>query len=114
MRDDFDPDRAGTLGFLIDESLEVEDAEGRDDDGNGGDGMEKRGHRVIHRIKRLVDAMTGAHDQASMIKYKELICRLPAKGYGTTELYMTEECLNALIDAGRKAMEKYFVEHPLN
>ncbi|NOQ14129.1 MAG: hypothetical protein GQ583_06580 [Methyloprofundus sp.] len=114
MGEDVDANDAGTLGFLIDESQEVGNTQERNDDEDNGDDLERKGHRVINRIKRLIDTMTGAHDQASMITYKEQICKLPAKGYGTTEFDMSEERLDALIEAGRKAMQKYFLEHPAN
>jgi hypothetical protein len=46
-----------------------------------------------------------------METHKDEICRLPAKGYGTTEFDMSDARLQALIDAGRQAMKAYFDDH---
>jgi NTE family protein len=63
--------------------------------------------RTVQRIKRLVDTMTGAHDKMVMEEFEDLVVRLPAKGYGTTEFDMTDERRQALVAAGQNAMEAY-------
>jgi hypothetical protein len=40
--------------------------------------------------------------------FENLVARMPAKGYGTTEFDMTDERRNTLVKAGRKAMYNYF------
>jgi NTE family protein len=110
---DTDPAANPTLGLLIDEALPVEGsgeaAEETADEEKPGSmlGNVKR-LKTIRRIKRLADTMMQAHDLAAMETHKDQICRLPAKGYGTTEFGMSDKRLQALISAGRKAMKAYF------
>lgn len=93
---------AGTLGLLIDETLPVPGAENTDK-------PPKLAHqlRTVQRVGRLVDTMTGAGDNEQIRSHAKLICRLPAKGYGTTEFDMRPDRLKALIEGGRSAMETY-------
>jgi NTE family protein len=42
-----------------------------------------------------------------MAAHADKVCRLPAKGYGTTEFDMTPERREALVAAGRAAMKKF-------
>jgi NTE family protein len=91
---------AGTIGLLIDESLEVP---GQPKKSQGlGDRL-----KIIKRVTRLVDTMTGAHDNIEIRTHEQLICRLPAAGYGTTEFDMEANRLKALIDAGYTAMKNH-------
>jgi hypothetical protein len=64
--------------------------------------------KTIKRIKNLADTMMQAHDMLAMESHKDEICRLPARGYGTTEFDMSDARLQALVSAGRKAMKAYF------
>jgi predicted acylesterase/phospholipase RssA len=68
--------------------------------------------RTVQRIKRLADTATGAHDKMVMDENKPLVVRLPAQGYGTTEFDMSEERRNALVAAGREAMDLYLDAPP--
>jgi len=93
---------AGTLGLLIDEALVVEGAEDTNKP------PELVGQlRTVQRVARLVDTMTGAQDNSEIRTHEKDICRLPAKGYGTTEFDMSVDRLKALIDGGRKAMSQH-------
>jgi predicted acylesterase/phospholipase RssA len=97
---------AGTLGLLIDEKLTVE----------GADDTVKPpklvGHlRTVQRVGRLVDTMTGAQDNTEIRRHEADICRLPAKGYGTTEFDMAPERLEALINGGRNAMRAHLAKN---
>ncbi len=94
-------DTAGTLGFLIDESLPVP---GQPVEGKGG---LKDELKIVQRVRRLVDTMTGAHDNVEIRKNDHLVCRLPAAGYGTTEFDMELPRLDALIKAGYEATDRY-------
>ena len=96
MGNDADPDANGTLGFLIDETLEVK--------GIPSTAPRHQTLRTVGRVQRLVDTMTGAHDNASIGQHASLICRLPAKGFGTTEFDMPKTKIEALLEAGRIAM----------
>ncbi len=104
------PDRDAVLGFLIDEDLEVEGAPPRPDtseDDDAGIAGNIKKLRTVQRVSRLVDTMRGAHDKQLIAANEELICRLPAKTYGTMEFDMTDERKEKLIDGGQKAMEKH-------
>jgi predicted acylesterase/phospholipase RssA len=97
------------LGLLIDEKLEVP--------------VTSRGFLVnssakvadlaiVRRIERLVDTATGAHDNRVIEEHGDIIVRLPAKGYGTTEFDMDETRLGSLVEAGRRAMETWLATAP--
>ena len=51
-----------------------------------------------------MDTMMGAQDNDEMRQHAAEVCRLPVKGYGTTEFDMPDAKLKALVDAGRNAV----------
>jgi NTE family protein len=89
------------LGLLIDEKLPV----------TKGllvkSSIKLRDLTMIQRLERLVDTATGAHDKLVIEEYANLVVRLPAQGYGTTEFDMSDERRAALVAAGREAMKIY-------
>lgn len=91
---------AGNLGFMIDENLLVPGVDPNPPE-------RKYKLRTATRVSRLVDTMTGAADNTLIKNHEHEICRLPAKGYGTTEFDMDEAKLAALVDAGRRAMAEH-------
>jgi predicted acylesterase/phospholipase RssA len=99
MGEDTDATEALNLGLLIDETLPVAGFEGRP--------VRTNPLKTIRRVQRLVDTMTGARDNASIVEFQDQVCRLPAKGYGTTEFDMPSEKLDALVEAGRAAMRQH-------
>ena len=108
-----DPAGAPNLGLLIDETLPVpnagQPATPKADDSLKADLLQHTKRlRTIQRIKRLVDAMTGSFDQRIINAHGREVCRLPAKGYGTTEFDMSEQRMTALIEAGRVATSQFF------
>jgi NTE family protein len=90
------------LGLLIDENLPV--AKGLFVKINIKPGELK----TVQRLRQLADTVTGAHDKAVIDEYSNLVARLPAQGYGTTEFDMTDERREALVRAGAEAMALYF------
>ena len=52
--------------------------------------------------------MTNARDKTVIDAYKNGVCRLPAKGYGTTEFDMSDERVAALVNAGRQTTHNFF------
>ena len=62
----------------------------------------------MQRIGGLVNTMLEAHDKSVITTFENLVVRLPAKGYGTTEFDMSDERRELLVAAGRKAMKDYF------
>lgn len=104
------PEPARVLGLLIDEDLDVPNAPphlSEEEDEEAGLGGKISKLRTVQRVQRLVDTMRGAHDNQLITANDRLICRLPAKSYGTMEFDMTEERREALIAAGGAAMEAH-------
>jgi predicted acylesterase/phospholipase RssA len=96
---------AGVLGMLIDESLPVHNAPA---EVHSADGLDLGALAVPGRIRDLVDTATQAHDKMIIDSFRDYVCRLPAKGYRTTEFDMTDQRREALVRAGREAMRRYF------
>ena len=65
---------------------------------------------VVQRIRGLADTVTSAHDKFVIEAYRHLVCRLPAGGYGTMEFDMSDERVDALVAAGRSALEAHLAE----
>lgn len=108
---DVSADAADTMGLLIDETLSVDncgspsdDCEDDEKDGLLGD---RRRLKTIKRVTRLINTMMEAHDKQVIEAHADVVCRLPAKGYGTTEFDMSDSRKDALIKAGRRAMEAH-------
>ena len=51
--------------------------------------------------------MLGAHDKSVVEAHKYMVCRLPAKGYGTLEFELTPERMAPILKAGEEAMEAH-------
>ena len=114
MGDDTDAHAAANLGLLIDETITVPGAVAVP----GAPDAERPPllldhSRTVQRIGRLVDTMMGAQDNDEIKIHEKEICRLPAKGYGTTEFDMTQERLDALVEAGRTAMQAHLATRNL-
>lgn len=98
------------IGLLIDENMEVphsEDADAQLIVKAPASRVEKKGRETIARISSLVDTMTNAHDKSIISEYLSRVCRLPAKGYGTTEFDMTDKRIEAIIKAGKQTMSQF-------
>jgi predicted acylesterase/phospholipase RssA len=90
---------AGNLGLLIDESLDVPNSGGGAAANHLADKL-----RTAQRVMRLMDTMMQANDKGYIEDHAKFVCRLPAKGYGTTEFGMSGARLQALVRAGYDAM----------
>jgi predicted acylesterase/phospholipase RssA len=97
-----DPQGAGNLGLLIDEQLPVPGAVNKPQPP-----LHKDQIRTVQRVSRLVDTMSKAQDTAAIQRHAGDVCRVPAKGYGTTEFDMDGARLDALVDGGRQAMSAF-------
>ena len=93
----------GVLGLLIDETLPVDGAELLAPDASEGNGLS-----FPTRIRNLIDTATQAHDKMVIDNFDQMICHLPAQGYGTTEFNMSIERREALVAAGLWAAADYF------
>ncbi len=96
---DTDANAAGNLGLMIDEKLPVPGAPATNQTP-----LPITRLRVMKRVSRLVDTMTGAADNEMIHRFEGSICRLPAQGYGTLEFGMAGERLDKFVDAARAAM----------
>jgi len=94
----------GVLGLLIDETVAVPGAPAPPAPEPSGLGRLK----TIARIRRLIDTMTTAHDKEIIESLSEIVVRLPARGYGTTEFDMSDRRRASLVAAGREAMRSHF------
>ena len=94
----------GVLGLLIDESLPVGDEAERSAPADTGLATLP----PAQRIKGLIDTATQAHDKMVIDAFEQFVCRLPARGYQTTEFDMSDAKRDALIAAGQRALAEYF------
>lgn len=107
-----DPNTCPNLGLLIDEMIAVPGAPAKTDrtgSADAGEGLLDHATRLktIQRVTKILDTLTDAHDRAAIAAHEDEVCRLPAKGYGTTEFDMATRRLEALIAAGREAMTSH-------
>jgi predicted acylesterase/phospholipase RssA len=90
------------LGLLIDETLPVEGAPpGPNEEARWG------ALRTVQRVMRLVDTATKGHDKMVIEAFEDRVVKLPAQGYGTTEFNMSDARREALVAAGRRAMQEH-------
>jgi NTE family protein len=95
---DTDPTAALNLGLLLDEQLVVPGVNPNPPP------VPVDELRVVQRLSRLMDTMMGAQDNEEIRRRASEICRLPVKGYGTTEFSMPDAKLQALVETGRSVM----------
>jgi NTE family protein len=93
------------LGMLIDES---EPVQGLIDAVKPSTGINFADFETVKRVDNLVNTMLEAHDKSVITAYENLVVRLPAKGFGTTEFDMSDEKRALLVESGRRAMKIYF------
>ena len=105
MGADTDPTASLNLGMLIDENMDVPGVDAKI--------VRENPLRTVRRIQRMVDTMTGARDHALIEEFSDQVCRLPAKGYGTTEFDMPKTKIDALVEAGRTAMRAHLASRSL-
>jgi len=95
----------GMLGLLIDEDMDVPGVDPGPPSDAGGTLTDLP---PVERIIGLIDTATKAHDKMVIEAFQQFVCRLPAKGYGTTEFDMSDHRRDMLITAGKNAMADYF------
>jgi len=98
------------IGLLIDETLEVPGVEALPAPAQSAPGFLNRIdllEAMMLRIHGLAETVLSAHDKAMLSAYKDMICRLPAKGIGTMEFNMTDERREAVKKAGEAGMEAF-------
>ncbi len=97
------------LGFLIEDDLDVP---GTQQTPSVAASFNITEFSAVQRISRLVDTTLSARDKMVIDSYSDLVVRMPAKGYGTTEFDMSEVRRNALVQAGRLALKLHFDAKP--
>jgi len=97
---------AQVLGLLIDETKPVTISDEATTPKT--DKISPTDVRLVQRLLNLVDTVTQAHDKMVMDANQNLVVRLPAKGYGTTEFDMSEQKRNTLVAAGKRTMQEFF------
>ena len=98
------------IGLLIDETLEVPgagEAPGNDLSAPGILNRVDLLEAMVLRIHGLTETVLSAHDKFTVSKYKQLVCRLPAKGIGTMEFDMPPQRQEAVMRAGEAAMAAF-------
>jgi predicted acylesterase/phospholipase RssA len=98
---------SAVLGLLIDETRSVSEEKVESIQ------LENKRPKVtdvllVKRLLNLVDTVTQAHDKMVIDANENLVVRLPAAGYGTTEFDMSDQKRNILVDAGKRAMREFF------
>ncbi len=103
------------IGLLIDETLEVPGAGEAPTASLSAPSLLDRIdllEAMMRRIHGLAETVLSAHDKAMLSAYKNMICRLPAKGIGTMEFNMIAERREAVKRAGEAAMEAFLAGNP--
>jgi predicted acylesterase/phospholipase RssA len=60
------------------------------------------------RVSGMAETLLSAHDKTIMDAYQNLVCKLPAKGYGVLEFDMPMPRVEAILKAGEETMEAFF------
>ena len=92
------------IGFLIDEALAVPNAPALPTQARSSLLAETK---TARRLKQLADTATTARDKAAIDAFEDLVVRLPAQTYGTTEFDMTAERRATLIASGQAVTAAY-------
>jgi NTE family protein len=95
------------LGLHIDPLLEVEGAPPSSHAPDGPVFARVMHARLAQRVMRLVETMLDGNDDTFEEVHRAFICPLPAKGYWATEFDMQSERVEALLNAGRNALDAY-------
>ena len=98
------------LGLLLDESLSVPGVPDKIVRPQSELKLDLKQAKIFKRITRTLDTITGAGDRFVMSGFEYDICRLPVKGFGTTEFDMSRKRINALVAAGKMATKQYFAK----
>jgi NTE family protein len=109
-RDAASPD---VIGLLLDDALPVPGAEDTERiDLPIPDFLERADltTRMLLRLQGMAETVLGAHDKTVIDAYQQLVCRLPAKGYGILEFDLTAERMAPILQAGEAAMEAHLAQ----
>ena len=108
-----DSTSAHVIGLLLDDGLEVPGAQGTRKIASGAPSFLERSdvlEEMALRLQGMAETLLGAHDKSVIEAHKYMVCRLPAKGYGTLEFELTSERMAPILKAGEMAMEMHLQE----
>jgi predicted acylesterase/phospholipase RssA len=100
-----EPDRERVIGFYLDDTIPVLGAEQSKpapelDDDPVQEGWDKVTDRNINLFKTVLRS----HDQFIVRTHPDVVCHLPAGGFGMLEFDMSEERVALLLNSGQQAM----------
>ena len=97
-----------TLGMLIDETKPVPNSQIGLETAAAPTAVDIKNLPIVRRVSNLVNTITSGNDKTIIDAYKDGVCRLPAKGYQTTDFDMSDERVAALVAAGEQTMREFF------
>ncbi len=99
------------IGLLLDDNVLVPGAEDTErKDSTAAPGILERSELVaqmMNRVYGMAETALSAHDKSIIDTYQQMVCRLPAKGYGILEFELTAERMAPILQAGEAAMEEH-------
>lgn len=99
------------IGLLIDETLPVKGVTGlavpEPKPPEPKFPLDLKSLTVTRRVVRLINTMLQGHDKPVIEAYADGVCRLPARGYSTTDFEMSAERVKDLVDAGQGEMNAF-------
>ena len=96
-----------TLGMLIDETKPVPNSQIGLETAAAPTAVDVKNLPIVRRVSNLVNTITSGNDKTIIDAYKDGVCRLPAKGYKTTDFDMSDERVAALVAAGEQTMREF-------
>ena len=98
------------IGLLLADNMLVPGAEDTERNDAGSPGFLERSELIslmMERVYGMAETALSAHDKSMIDLYEDLVCRLPAKGYGILEFDLTPERMAPILKAGEASMEEH-------
>ena len=98
------------IGLLLDDNMPVPGAENTAKEETSTPGFLERSEllsEMMRRISGMAETALSAHDKSVIEAYENVVCRLPAKGYGILEFDLTPERMAPILKSGEAAMEAH-------
>ena len=104
-----DSAQGNVIGLLLDDHTMVPGAENTERT-DSAPGLLERSDLVaimMNRIMGMAETALSARDLSTIYTYQDMICKLPAGGYGLLEFDLTHERMLPILQAGEAAMEAH-------
>ncbi len=104
-----DSAQGNVIGLLLDDHTMVPGAENTERT-DSAPGLLERSDLValmMNRIMGMAETALSARDLSTIYTYQDMICKLPAGGYGLLEFDLTPERMAPILQAGEAAMEAH-------